>query len=192
MNLARLLRAAAFGTGLALGIAGGGFVSAVASQPQASTAPPSGAAGASAAATFASPGTPVPAAPADADGLLRSDRFRRLAHELRCLVCQNQTLADSNAPLAVDLRNEVLRLMAGGNSDREIKRHLVARYGEFVLYRPTLSAQNLALWAGPFALLAIGAGVIWRLTRTRRPVPDAPAAAATAEIDRLLDGRGPR
>ncbi len=122
--------------------------------------------------------------------LVRSERFRTLAAELRCLVCQNQTLADSNADLAVDLRNEVLRQMVAGKDDAQIKSHLVDRYGEFVLYRPTFSARNLALWAGPAVLLAIGATVLWRTSRRRSapvPVPGGDVEARLARVDRLLD-----
>ena len=118
--------------------------------------------------------------------LVRSERFRELAAELRCLVCQNQTLADSSADLAVDLRNEVLRQMAAGKDDAQIKSHLVARYGEFVLYRPTFSARNLALWAGPAVLLAIGATVLWRTSR-RRTAPAAAPAAAGGDVDARLE-----
>jgi cytochrome c-type biogenesis protein CcmH len=144
--------------------------------------------------------TPAPAAPAagvlppeQAEQLLRSERFRRLAAELRCLVCQNQTLADSGADLAVDLRNDVLRQMAAGRTDAEIKARLVERYGEFVLYRPTASAHNLALWAGPALLLLVGVGVLWRTTR-RRAASGAPAAddARLARIDRALDQDTPQ
>jgi cytochrome c-type biogenesis protein CcmH len=106
--------------------------------------------------------------PEQARELLQSDRYRRLAAELRCLVCQNQTLADSNADLATDLRNEVLRQMSAGRDDTQIKDNLVARYGEFVLYRPTYSGRNLALWAGPAVLLALGAFLMWRISRARR------------------------
>ncbi len=140
-----------------------------------------------------SPNLPPDVPPEQAEQLLRSDRFRALASELRCLVCQNQTLADSNSELAVDLRNEVLRQMAAGRDDAQIKTRLVERYGEFVLYRPTFSARNLALWAGPAVLLAIGATVLWRTSRRRTPVPvgAAPAAddvdARLARVDRLLD-----
>jgi cytochrome c-type biogenesis protein CcmH len=138
--------------------------------------------------------------PEQAAELLRSERFRTLASELRCLVCQNQTLADSSAELAGDLRNEVLRQMAAGRDDRQIKEHLVARYGEFVLYRPELSARNLALWVGPAVLLAIGAFALWRITRRRAAAPGrtAPVDDATLRrIERLLDeseppGSGPR
>lgn len=123
--------------------------------------------------------------PAEAQALLRSERFRKLAGELRCLVCQNQTLADSNAELAGDLRAEVLRQMAAGKDDAAIKTHLVERFGEFVLYRPTLSAHNLGLWAGPAVLAALGGAALWRLTRRRRLV--AAASAADHVSDTSLD-----
>jgi cytochrome c-type biogenesis protein CcmH len=122
--------------------------------------------------------------------LVRSERFRTLAAELRCLVCQNQTLADSSADLAVDLRNEVLRQMAAGKDDAQIKSHLVARYGEFVLYQPTFSVRNLALWAGPAVLLAIGAAVLWRMSRRRTasmPGAAGDVDARLARVERLLD-----
>ena len=125
-------------------------------------------------------GTPAPAPttamPADAKAIIESERFRRLALELRCLVCQNQTLADSNAPLAQDLRNEVVRLIASGRDDPAIKTFLVDRYGEFVLYRPPVSARNALLWLGPFLLLAIGGIGWWRLGR--RAPAQGPAGGA--------------
>src|SRR5258706_7076450 len=81
-------------------------------------------------------------------------RVRDVAHELRCLVCQNQTLADSNAELAVDLRNSIREQLERGASERDVLDFMVARYGDFVLYRPPLKASTIALWAGPFVLLA--------------------------------------
>ena len=99
-------------------------------------------------------------------------RFHTLTSELRCVMCQNQSLADSNAQIARDMRREVLSLMREGHDDAQIKRFLVDRYGEFVLYRPPVSARNALLWAGPFALLAIGGLVWWRLGR--RPGQDGP------------------
>ena len=77
-------------------------------------------------------------------------RLKRLEAELRCLVCQNQTLADSNAPLAEDLRREVRELANTGKTDAEIKQYLVARYGDFVLYNPPLQRNTWLLWTGPF------------------------------------------
>jgi cytochrome c-type biogenesis protein CcmH len=90
-----------------------------------------------------------------------------LEEELRCLVCQNQTLADSNAPLAEDLRREVRELAAQGKNDQEIKDYLVARYGDFVLYKPPVKQTTWLLWFGPFALLAGGA-VVWAMVLRRR------------------------
>jgi len=115
-------------------------------------------------------------------------RLKRLEGDLRCLVCQNQTLADSNAPLAEDLRREVRALAVAGKSDDEIRAFLVARYGDFVLYRPPVKGTTWLLWFGPFALLALG-GLVWMgVVRRRRaapePVHDAQAAArARALID---------
>ncbi len=94
-------------------------------------------------------------------------RLRSLEEELRCLVCQNQTLADSNAPLAEDLRREVRELAVAGKSDEQIKEYLVARYGDFVLYRPPVKTTTWLLWFGPFALL-LGGGVLWALILRRR------------------------
>jgi len=95
-------------------------------------------------------------------------RLRVLGEELRCLVCQNQTLADSSAPLAQDLRNEIRQMISQGKSDDEIRGYLVQRYGDFVLYRPPWKATTLALWLGPFVLLLLGAGIFARIVRGRR------------------------
>jgi cytochrome c-type biogenesis protein CcmH len=92
-----------------------------------------------------------------ADDPVVEARLKHLAVELRCLVCQNQTLADSNAPLAEDLRREVREMIAKNMSDKEIIEFLVSRYGDFVLYRPPLKATTTLLWVGPFLLLAGGA-----------------------------------
>src|SRR5215207_8478222 len=89
-------------------------------------------------------------------------RVRELSGELRCLVCQNQTLADSNAPLAVDLRNQVRDQLKSGKAERDVREFMVARYGDFVLYKPPLKASTVLLWAGPFLLLLVGAGVLAR------------------------------
>jgi cytochrome c-type biogenesis protein CcmH len=101
-------------------------------------------------------------------------RFRELAAELRCVMCQNQSLADSNAPIAQDLRNEVLVLMREGKSDAEIKDHLVERYSEFVLYKPRWSARNALLWLTPLLVLIIGAIVIMRIVRQQKNNTSAP------------------
>lgn len=97
-------------------------------------------------------------------------RVHSLASELRCLVCQNQTLADSNAPLAVDLRNQVREQLKSGKSERDVVEFLTARYGDFVLYRPPLKATTLLLWAGPFLLLGFGAVLLF-LRMRRKPPP---------------------
>ena len=98
-------------------------------------------------------------------------RFHALAAELRCVQCQNQSLADSNAQIAHDLRREVLVLMQQGNSDAQIKQFLVDRYGEFVLYRPPMEARNALLWFGPPVALLMGAGVlIWVVRRRSRGI----------------------
>ena len=114
----------------------------------------------------------APHADAQAEAIMRTSRFRGLAAELRCLVCQNQTLLDSHADLAKDLRMEVVRLIQEGRDDAEVKRYLVDRYGEFVLYRPTWSWRNGILWLGPLVLLAVAGSVIWRLTHKRKPQED--------------------
>jgi cytochrome c-type biogenesis protein CcmH len=93
-------------------------------------------------------------------------RLRALSEELRCLVCQNQSLADSNADLAVDLKREVERLMTEGKTDADIKAFLVQRYGDFVLYKPPVQGNTYLLWGGPFALLLAG-GLAWRLAQRR-------------------------
>jgi cytochrome c-type biogenesis protein CcmH len=86
--------------------------------------------------------------------------FRALVTELRCVMCQNQSLADSNAMVAHDLRREVLALMRQGKSDAQIKEYLVARYGEFVLYKPRVEERTWLLWFGPLALLVAGGVVV--------------------------------
>ncbi|MEO6929550.1 MAG: cytochrome c-type biogenesis protein [Casimicrobiaceae bacterium] len=102
---------------------------------------------------------PPPAAP------LLDARLKKLELELRCLVCQNQTLADSDAPLAADLRREVRELAIAGKSDDAIRTYLTDRYGDFVLYNPPLQRNTWLLWFGPFVLLAGGALMWWRVGR---------------------------
>ncbi len=98
-------------------------------------------------------------------------RYQRLIGELRCLVCQNQSLADSNADLAEDLRDEVYAMLLTGKQDREIVAFLVDRYGDFVLYRPPVKKATLLLWLGPFAALLGGGWVLWRIGKARAPKP---------------------
>lgn len=92
-------------------------------------------------------------------------RMHRLGEDLRCLVCQNQSLADSHSGLAEDLRREMREQMAAGKSDREIVDFMVARYGDFVRYRPPFKATTLLLWLGPFALLLVAAVMLIRFFR---------------------------
>ena len=94
-------------------------------------------------------------------------RFKKLTEELRCLVCQNQSLADSHAGLAQDLRNEVYRMVIAGDSDKEIIAYMVNRYGDFVLYRPPVKNTTYFLWIGPFLMLLIAIIVIARVIRLR-------------------------
>ena len=118
-------------------------------------------------------------------------RARALSADLRCLVCQNQSIDDSDAPLARDLRVLVREKIAEGKTDREIMDFLVARYGEFVLLRPRFDAGTLLLWLGPFVVLALGAGGIWSALRRRRAA--AVPALSEEEKRRLaaLVGEGP-
>jgi cytochrome c-type biogenesis protein CcmH len=119
-------------------------------------------------------------------------RLKTLESELRCLVCQNQTLADSNASLAEDLRREVRELALAGKNDAEIRAYLVARYGDFVLYDPPLKRTTWLLWIGPFALLAGGGALWWTILRRRehaaRSMPHATDPDAQARGRALLDG----
>ena len=111
------------------------------------------------------------------------ETYERLTHEVRCLVCQNQTIADSTAPLAADLRNEIRLMLAAGRSEAEVKTFLLDRYGDFVLYKPRFKASTAMLWLAPVLLLLAG-GVGLRRSIQRRatlPVPaddeeDPPAA----------------
>jgi cytochrome c-type biogenesis protein CcmH len=102
-------------------------------------------------------------------------RVIALSHELRCLVCQNETLADSRADLAVDLRNQIREQMKAGKSDKEIIAFLTSRYGDFVLYRPPVRPTTYLLWFGPFILLIAGLFLLYRYVKQRRElIPNAP------------------
>lgn len=94
-------------------------------------------------------------------------RFKKLTEELRCLVCQNQSLADSHAELAQDLRNEVYKMVNAGDSNKEIIDYMVTRYGDFVLYRPPIKNTTYFLWFGPFLILLIAIIIIARVIRSR-------------------------
>jgi cytochrome c-type biogenesis protein CcmH len=107
------------------------------------------------------------AADAAADPALES-RVVKLTSELRCLVCQNQSLADSHADLAIDLKNQVRNQMKAGKTDADIRAYMVARYGDFVLYDPPFKISTLLLWAGPFVLLLVGLLGLAAYLRSRR------------------------
>ncbi len=111
------------------------------------------------------------AAPLEFRDEAEARRFHDLVAELRCVMCQNQSLADSNAQIAHDLRREVFDLMREGRSDAEIRDYLVARYGEFVLYRPRFSGKTWVLWLAPGVLLLGGALVVVRIVRARSRQP---------------------
>lgn len=113
-------------------------------------------------------------------------RARELSRELRCLVCQNQSIEDSNAPLARDLRRIVRERVAAGDSDRAIMDYLVARYGEWVLLKPRFNLQTLLLWLGPALFLVIGGVVVFFLYRRQRAVTAPPAAPLDAEEQKRL------
>jgi len=117
-------------------------------------------------------------------------RYKRLIEELRCLVCQNQNLADSNAELALDLRHQTYEMVSQGKSDEEVVAFMVQRYGDFVLYRPPLKASTLLLWVGPFIILAVGVVVVARIARRRGGEPDPQLSPEEqAEALRLLDSK---
>ena len=120
-----------------------------------------------------------PAAPPRFSGAAEAERFHALTEELRCVKCQNQSLADSHAQIAQDLRNEVLELMRQGKTDAEVKQYLVARYGEFVLYRPKVEPTTWLLWFGPAVLLLVGGFVVAGIVRRRA----GPKAAAGVDDD---------
>ncbi|QOC21380.1 cytochrome c-type biogenesis protein CcmH [Wenzhouxiangella sp. AB-CW3] len=104
------------------------------------------------------------------DNEVQERRFRALAEEIRCTVCQNQSLADSDAPLAQDLRRELFAMLQDGRSDMEIREFMVDRYGDFVLYRPPLAGHTILLWAGPLLLLVIALVSTVVIVRRRRKI----------------------
>jgi cytochrome c-type biogenesis protein CcmH len=126
---------------------------------------------AAAAVAFSAPLHAKDAPPTGRDPVAQA-RAVNLANELRCLVCQNQSIAESNAELAVDLRRQIDEQIGAGKTDREILDFMVARYGDFVLYRPPVRASTLLLWGGPLVLLLIGVAVAWRVLRSRRARAD--------------------
>jgi len=122
------------------------------------------------------------------DDPAKEARYKHLIAELRCLVCQNQNLADSNAELAQDLRHQTYEMVSQGKSNEEVIAFMVQRYGDFVLYRPPMKGSTLLLWIGPFVILAIGVGVLLRIVR-RRGREQAPTLSPEehARASRLLE-----
>ncbi|MBS1158462.1 MAG: cytochrome c-type biosis protein CcmH [Proteobacteria bacterium] len=134
------------------------------------------------------------AAPLAADPVAEK-RLQEISAELRCLVCQNQTIADSNAELAQDLRHEIRGMIQSGQSDKQIIDFMVTRYGDFVLYRPPVNGVTLLLWGGPMALLLIGIWALLRYLRQRARRIDAEqplSAEEASRADTLLNETAPK
>jgi cytochrome c-type biogenesis protein CcmH len=129
------------------------------------------------------------AVPTDRDPVADA-RAVKLTEKLRCLVCQNQTIADSNAELAQDLRRQVHEQIAAGKTDAEIVDYMVARYGDFVLYQPPVKPTTVLLWAGPALLLLLGSFGLVHMLRGRRGEADAPPLSPEDQerAERLLAG----
>ncbi|MBI3902356.1 MAG: cytochrome c-type biogenesis protein CcmH [Nitrosomonadales bacterium] len=109
-------------------------------------------------------------------------RVTAVSQELRCLVCQNQTIAESHAELAIDLKNQVREMLKQGKSQQEIVDYMVQRYGDFVLYRPQMKTRNWLLWFGPFVLLALALGVLFiKLRQRQKALVQQEAAPLSAE-----------
>ena len=113
-------------------------------------------------------------------------RYKKIVSELRCLVCQNQNLADSNADLAKDLRKKTHAMILAGQSDAQIIDFMVARYGDFVRYRPPFKPSTVLLWISPALLLALGLVIVWRVTGRSRNVPSPADEIGKARIRELL------
>jgi cytochrome c-type biogenesis protein CcmH len=111
----------------------------------------------------------------DANGQLEDPalqaRFESITKDLRCVVCQNESVADSNASLADDLRRQVREMLVAGKSDQDIFDFMTARYGEFVRYNPPLEGKTYLIWGAPFLLLLAGAGIVYRIVRVRSRMP---------------------
>lgn len=138
-------------------------------------------------AALALPAPPVIAAQAPALSAEQEQRADKLAHGLRCLVCQNQTLAESNAPLALDMRKLIRGQLAEGKTDAQIMRFFEERYGDFVRYDPPFKPITWLLWLGPFALLALGFVVLARTLKRRAGVRAPLTADERARAARFLD-----
>jgi cytochrome c-type biogenesis protein CcmH len=120
---------------------------------------------------FAQLALAIDSAPAFTDPAQQA-RYERVIRELRCLVCRSETIADSNATLAADLRRQVREMMAAGKSDQEIFQHMVDRYGDYVLYKPPLAARTWLLWGGPILLLVGGAAIAVFVIARKSKLPD--------------------
>jgi len=124
----------------------------------------------------------------DANGLIQDPalqgRFERITHELRCLVCQNESIADSNAELAGDLRRQVREMLVAGKSDDAIFQFMTDRYGEFVRFSPPLEGKTLLIWGAPFLMLLLGGVIVYRIVRqrSRMPLDDEPAAGTKEPV----------
>ena len=116
---------------------------------------------------FAQANQKADAAPLQFRDAAEETRFHDLAAELRCVMCQNQSLADSNALIALELRREVLDLIRAGKTDAQVKDHLVQRYGEFVLYKPRVEGRTWLLWLGPALILLAGSALVVALVRRK-------------------------
>jgi cytochrome c-type biogenesis protein CcmH len=108
-------------------------------------------------------------------------RYYQLTHELRCMQCQNEALADSPVGLAADLRLQVRELLIAGQSDEQIRQHMVDRYSEFILFRPRMNWRNAWLWGAPGVLMLVGAVIAWRVIRSRSQLVDSEDADSNAE-----------
>lgn len=134
----------------------------------------------------------VAAAQAASDPVLEA-RVMKLSEELRCLVCQNQSIAESNAELAQDLRRQVREMLAAGKSDDDVRAFMVERYGDFVLYEPPVKRSTLLLWLGPAVLMLTALGAfLWRLRARRQEPTELPDAAALEKARALLAEQDPR
>jgi cytochrome c-type biogenesis protein CcmH len=116
-------------------------------------------------------------------------RLVTISDELRCLVCQNESLSGSRADLALDLRRELRELIRQGQSDEQIKAFMVARYGDFILYRPPVKSTTWLLWAGPFVMLLLGLLVLLRVIRRAPGAPAPLSAEDRARAQALLESR---
>lgn len=134
---------------------------------------------------LSTPPTSAPATVNVADPAFEA-RVKSLSAELRCLVCQNQSVADSDAPVARDMRDQVRAQLAAGKSDAEVKRYMTERFGDFVLYRPPLKATTLALWVGPFVVLLLA---LWYALRRVRARQNASVVAPTLSDDERARAR---